>query len=238
MPNCRLVLLMLLLATSGEALAVEPIAVPGDLERLTPDEVDARSRFLVERLEDGRFAAQVWQYGWTGIYTVGALTNAVTVVTGDSDDRVVGLVDGVKSAAAAAQLVTDPLPARLGASPMLAYETGSREGRLQRLAVGERQLVTNAVRAESRYSLQRHLEGVTTNLIGGAIIWAFGDSGDAIRSTLVGIAVGEAQIWSQPWRAAGDLRDYRAAYPTTLAAPGVDWELRPMGTGVQLALRF
>lgn len=238
MPNCRLVLLMVLLAAGGEASAVEPIAVPGDLERLTADEVDSRSRFLTERLDDGRFSAQVWQYGWTGLFAASTVTNAVTLVTGDSDDRVVGLVDGVKSAAAVAQLVTDPLPARLGARPMLAVPVDNREGRLQRLAVGERQLVINAVRAESRYSLQRHLEGITTNLIGGAFIWAFGDSGDAIRSTLVGIAVGEAHIWSQPWRAAGDLSDYRAAFPTTLAAPGIRWELRPMGTGLQLALRF
>jgi hypothetical protein len=230
----RLALVLALATGTGPALAQVPFAVPGDLDRLPASEVEARLDFLTERLDDGRFSAAAWQYGWSGFYGVSTLVNGVGLVTaGDSDARVVSLVDGLKSVGALAELVTDPLPARLGAEPIRAVPDDA--ARL-RLAVGERQLVANAARAQSRYSLRRHLEGVTTNLIGGAFIWAFGDSSDALRSTLVGIAVGEAQIWSQPWRAAGDLRDYRAAFPTTLA--GIEWELRPMGTGVQLALRF
>jgi hypothetical protein len=230
----RLALTVALATGAGPALSQVPFSVPGDLDDLPDSEVEARLDFLTERLDAGRFSAAAWQYGWSGFYAVGTLTNGIQLLTaGDTDGRVVSLVDGLKSVGALAVLVTDPLPARLGADPVRAVpESASR----YRLAVGERQLVENYVRAESRYSLQRHLEGVTTNLIGGAFIWAFGDSSDALRSTLVGIAVGEAQIWSQPWRASGDLRDYRAAFPATLA--NLEWELRPMGTGVQLAFRF
>ena len=46
---------------------------------------------------------------------------------------------------------------------------------------------------------------VTTNLIGGGVIYAFGDSKDAMISVLSGIAFSEAQIWTQPWRATSDL---------------------------------
>ena len=110
-----------------------------------------------------------------------------------------------------------------------------RSARLQRLALGERQLLASAARAETRYSLRRHLITIGANLIRGAAILTLGDSNNAVQSTLIGIAVGEAQIWSEPWRAVGDLRDYRAAFP---GAAGGGWELRPMGTGLRLAYQF
>jgi hypothetical protein len=228
--------LPVLLASAPGVAAAEAILVPPQLERLPESEVDARLRMLEERLEAGRFTGQLWQQGWTGFYALTTLTGTVgAVAADDADGRVVNLVSAVKSVGALAQLVTDPLPARLGAAPM---GEADPDRRLMRLALGERQLATNAARASSRFSLQRHLEGVTTNLIGGAVIWAFGDSGDALTSTLVGIAIGEAQIWSQPWRAEGDLAAYRTAFPTTTVQRAPSWELRPMGTGVQLALRF
>lgn len=226
----------LLLAAAPTSGMAQGVPVPPQLERLSEGEVDARLRLLEERLDAGRFSGQVWQQGWTGFYALTTLTSAAgAVAADDADGRVANLVGAVKSIGALAQLITDPLPARLGAAPM---GEPAPDRRLVRLALGERQLAENAARARSRFSLQRHLEGVTTNLIGGAVIWAFGDSGDAITSTLVGIAVGEAQIWSQPWRAEGDLAAYRTAFPTTTVQRAPGWELRPMGTGVQLALRF
>jgi hypothetical protein len=51
---------------------------------------------------------------------------------------------------------------------------------------------------------------------------------------LVGIAVGEMQIWSQPWRPTGDLRAYEARFPDASAA----WSVRARGPGAELVLRF
>ena len=163
------------------------IEVPPQLEGLSDAETSARLSFLQERLDAGQLTAKTWQYGWTGIFGVGAVASAAqAIMADDGDDRVYNIVGAVKSAGATAQMVLDPLPARLGAEPMRAVPDGTRQGRLQRLAVGERQLVTNAARADTRYSWRRHLEGVTTNLIGGAVIYAFGDSKDALVSALSG----------------------------------------------------
>ena len=63
-----------------------------------------------------------------------------------------------------------------------------------RYYLGEQQLLASAARAETRYSLRRHLITIGANLIGGAAILTLGDSNDAVQSTLIGIAVGEAQI--------------------------------------------
>ena len=228
----------LLIAAAGAAWAQEP-ELPLSLEGLAPAEVDARLGFLEQRLDAGQNTARAWQYGWTGVFAAGAVLGAAQTITADNgDDRVYQIVGTVKSAGALAEMLTSPLPARLGAEPMRAVPAATPRGRQLRLAVGERQLIENAAQAESRFSLRRHLEGVTTNLIGGAVIWALGSSRDAVFSTLSGIAVGEAQIWSQPWRATSDLDDYREAFPTTIASRGLQWELRPTLNGVQLAFRY
>ncbi len=224
---------------AGAPVLAQQIEIPFELEDLSLTEAEARLGFIEERLDDGRRTAQVWQYGWTGAFAVGLVSStAQAVLADDGDERVYQIVGAVKSAGALGQMLTDPLPARLGADPVRAVPADSAEGRLQRLAVGERQLVENAARAESRYSWRRHLEGVTTNLIGGGVIYALGDSTDALVSTLSGILVGELQIWSQPWRATSDLGDYRNAFPSTMASRGIEWQLRPTLHGVEVAFRF
>ncbi len=229
-----------LLAIDGIApLKAQELEIPFELEDLPPAETDARLEFLEQRLDEARFGAQIWQHGWTGVFGAGVALGAAQAVLADGgDERVYQIVGAVKSAGGLAQMLTDPLPARLGADPLRAVPDGKSESHLQRLAVGERQLVENAARAESRYSWRRHLEGGTTNAIGGAVIWGLGDSTDALVSTLSGIVVSELQIWTQPWRATADLDDYRASFPSTMASRGIEWQLRPRLNGVEVAFRF
>jgi hypothetical protein len=60
------------------------------------------------------------------------------------------------------------------------------------LAVGYRQPLVCAARAETRFSLRRHLLVVGGNLLGGPAILALGDAEDALQLTLIGTAIGEA----------------------------------------------
>ena len=205
-----------------------------------PDaELAARLGFLEERLDAARPTALAWQWGWTGFYSASlALNVGYAIEAEDGDDRVRAIVDATKSGVATLQTLTllrDPLPANVGAQPMRDVPGDDRAARLERLAVGERQLLASAERAETRYSLRRHLLVLGGNLLGGAAILALGDADDALQSTLIGTAIGEAQIWSQPWRAPGDLRDYRATFPD---ARGISWDLRAKGRGVELVFRF
>ena len=108
-------------------------------------------------------------------------------------------------------------------------------GRLQRLAAGESQLLVSGQHAETRYSLWRHLRSIAVSLLGSGLIVTFGDRSDAFHTLLTNIALDEAQIWSEPWQPATDLRDYR----TQFAAPvGASWEVQATGTGLALVLRF
>lgn len=195
------------------------------------DQIDQRLRFLEERLDAGRTTALVWQHGWSVGFAAGAIGNTAAAITADDgDERVAGIVDAVKASGGLAQQLLNPLPARLGADRVRGQPGATRE---QRLALGESQLQVNAARAEERWSLGRHLQVLAVNAIGGGVILAFGDSRDALVSAASGILIGEANIWSQPWRAIDDLRDYRAAFP-----PTTGWELRPGLNGVELAYRF
>jgi hypothetical protein len=233
--GCLLLALTVPLAPVSSA-AADP--TPPVLE-LSDAELAARLGFLQERLDAARPTALAWHWGWTGFYGASLAVNVGSAIEAeDGDDRVRAIVDATKSGVAIVQtmrLLRDPLPAIVGAQPMRAVPGDDRAGRLERLAVGERQLLASAARAETRYSLRRHLLVTGGNLLGGAAILALGDADDALQSTLIGTAIGEAQIWSQPWRASGDLRDYRAAFPD---ARGVGWEVRPKGSGAELVLRF
>jgi hypothetical protein len=213
-------------------LALMVLALPSVVSaQEATDQIDQRLRFLEERLDAGRTTALVWQHGWSAVFGVSAVANTASAITADDgDERVAGIVDGVKATGGLIQQLLNPLPARLGAEPMRGQPGATRE---QRLALGESQLEVNAARAEERWSLGQHLQVLAVNAIGGGVILAFGDSQDALVSAASGILVGEAHIWSQPWRAIDDLRDYRTAFPQTTG-----WELRPRLNGVELAYRF
>ncbi|MFO1072500.1 MAG: hypothetical protein U1E17_07420 [Geminicoccaceae bacterium] len=212
---------------AAQTAPTQPAAPPA----AAPNDLDLRLQFLEERLDAGRTTAQVWQYGWTGVFAVSAISNTVQLFTADNgDDRVVAAVDGTKSLLATTKMLLKPLPATRGADPMRAEPGRTPE---QRLALGESQLMLNAQYAEERWSFSTHLQPILVNALGGGIIYAFGDSRDAAISAATGILVSEAQIWSQPWRASQDLRDYKSRFPQTIT-----WEIRPRLNGAELAFHF
>jgi hypothetical protein len=229
-------LLLLALPMADAAAGAEQPRPP--VLHLADAELAARLSFLEERLDAGRPTALAWQWGWTGLYSASLTANlAWAIVAEDGSERVRAIVDATKSAAATIQMLTllrDPLPATAGARPMRGVAGSGRAAMLERLAAGERQLAASAASAATRYHLRRHLAVIGANLLGGAAILALGSRRDALQSSLIGLAVGEAQIWSQPWRASGDLEDYRAAFPPR----GIAWQLQPRGTGVALTVRF
>jgi len=107
-----------------------------------------------------------------------------------------------------------------------------------KLEQGEALLHENASRALQRYGWKRHVIGIATNLVGGAVIAAYGDSTDAVTSTVLGIAVSEANIWSEPARAVTDLEDYRNNFRDAQRTGVRNWRLVPMSAGVAVHISF
>jgi hypothetical protein len=132
-------------------------------------------------------------------------------------------------------MLLKPLPAVRGAEPVL---SPSMEKPGDRLESAEALLRENARRAEERTSWKRHLIGIAANLMGGAAIVAFGDTSDAVVSTLTGIAISEAAIWSQPKRAIDDLEDYENRFQRRHAVGRPSWQVSPILAGAVIIVRF
>jgi hypothetical protein len=202
-------------------------------------ELEQRLKFIETRLARLSPDARVWQYGWTGFHAASAVAQGVLAVdANDSDDEVNYLVGAVKSTGALAQMLIKPLPAVQSATRFQALPSQSREERLGKLAQGEALLHENADRAATRSSWKRHLIGIGANLIGGVAIAAFGDSSDAVTSTLLGVAVSEASIWTEPTRAINDLEDYQHNKWVQRKTSEVSWHIVPLARRVEVNIRF
>jgi hypothetical protein len=196
-----------------------------------PDDAADRSAFIEQRLDEGRAWARLWQNGWTTAYAGAAVVHTALAFAGDDqDERVVNGVSALRAVAALALIRHRPDPGRFGADPVRA---AGPPGSPARLAAAERLLAATLHHAERRYSVRRHLFNVGLNAAFGGLIWAFGDGDDAIRSTLLGIAGGEAALLSRSRQPLRNARDYE----TRFGAP-VTWELVPRHGGLAVVVKF
>ena len=226
--------LVLQLAATAQAEA----GVSGDLDSLGDDEVVSRLAFLEERLDAGRRHAQVWQWGFTGIYVAGVVVGtAIAATTDDSDERVAEIVGASKAAIASADMWIQPHPARMGANPSRQAGSDPRA----RLAAAEAQLVAVVERTDGRFDWLRHAQIILLNAAGGVIVGLLGDTSDAAIDAAVGLVVGEIATFTQPWGSNGDLDAYRKSFRID-TRPSLTWRLAPLASdgahGLSLSLRF
>ena len=205
--------------------------VAGAEELLHPDPVADRTAFIEQRLDEGRKAAWRWQTGWTSVYAgVAVVQGTMAITDGDHDERVVNGVGALRAIAALTLIRMRPDPGRHGADPVRAAgPAGSRE----RLEAAETLLRDSAHHADRRYSVRRHALNVGLNAFFGGLVWAFGDSDDAITSTLLGIAGGEAALLSRSRQPIRNLKDYRSRYPDR-----IEWTVVPRAGGIGFVARF
>jgi len=213
-----------------------PAQSPHDI---SDSELDQRLKFIETRLDGLNPKASYWQYGWTGFYAGTAAGQAALAIDeDDNDDQTSYIVGAVKSAGGLAQTLIKPLPAVKSFGRFQSMPSQTRAERMLKLEQGEALLHENASRALQRYGWKRHVIGIATNLVGGAVIAAYGDSTDAVTSTVLGIAVSEANIWSEPARAVTDLEDYRNNFRDAQRTGVRNWRLVPMSAGVAVHISF
>jgi hypothetical protein len=206
---------------------------------LSEEDMAQRLRFIEERLNEGRQPARYWQYGWSGFFAASAAVQSYAALdTDDGDDEVNYAVGAVKSAAGLTLMLLRPLPAVKGAAPPQAMPANTPYRKATRFKAAEDLLHTNARRARERKSWIRHLTGIAVNLVGSAVIASFGDMDDAVISGLTGIAINQANIWTQPSRAIDDLADYGRAFPAGSTTNEAAWHLTPISGGLGVTIRF
>jgi hypothetical protein len=205
------------------------LALPAPLR--AADDQGARLAFLEQRLDEGRDRARLWQYGWTSVYAGAAVVHgALALSSGDQDEQVVNGVGALRALTALTLIRLRSDPGRFGADPVRA---AGPPGSTARLEAAEGLLARTAHHAERRYSVERHLFNVGLNAVFGSLVLAFGDSDDAIFSTLTGIAGGVATLVTRSPQPIRNAAEYRDRY-----GPPVTWEFAPHPHGLAFRVRF
>jgi len=228
--------MVMFIVWAPSSYAQPPAQSPHDI---SDSELDKRLKFIETRLAGLNPNARRWQYGWTGFYSMTAAGQSILAINeDDNDDETNYIVGAVKSAGGLAMMLINPLPAVTSFDRFQSMPSQTRAERMGKLEKGETLLHENADRARQRYGWKRHLISIGANLLGGAAIAVYGDSSDAVTSTIVGIAVSEASIWTEPARAVTDLEDYRNNFRDAQRTGARNWRLVPMSGGVALHISF
>jgi len=224
---------------SGEAIADDTnLGITRNPPSLSDSELDARLAFLEKRLDAGEQYSKIWQWGWTGGYSVGMIVGSAQAIdTSNNKKRANYIVTASKGLIGTTRMLFFRHPGRNGADPMREISGNSREAKLQRLAEGEALLQKVAKRAEQRTNWKSHAMNVALNAVGGAFIFGFGRDKDAGISMGVGISVGTAQILTAPKRGIQDLEDYQTRFGMKTASR-FDWMIVPTTGGVALQVTF
>ena len=209
-----------------------------DLLSADDSEIDARLHFLESRLTVLSTPSSWWQHGWTGFYGVSTAAQLYQAIDeDDSDDSTRQWVGAIKSAAGLALTVLKPLPVVGGLPGLEQLPVENRQQKLARLAEAESLLQRSSQRAAGRFTWKPHLLVIGLNLFGAAAIVAFGDSDDAPGSAALGIAVGEAAIWTQPTAAEQYWQTYQQQF-NGKQRDAVSWRIVPGINRISLQVNF
>ncbi|SHF79765.1 hypothetical protein SAMN02745148_03555 [Modicisalibacter ilicicola DSM 19980] len=186
-----------------------------------------------DALSRGERQAQIWHYGWTGIYATSLAVNAYEASEADDDDdRFDARVGTVKSALALSGMFLDTQP----------HPAARREfERLQ--AAGDLEQARDLMREvaaeeRARRSWQARVDSLIVNTLGGLAI-GLGDDrpGDGAISFATGMLVSELQLRTQPTQAGHALNRFQ---PARLSLGGMHldyqyaWTLAPNQVGVHI----
>ncbi|WP_252105912.1 MULTISPECIES: hypothetical protein [unclassified Halomonas] len=156
--------------------------------------------------ENGARQANLWQWGWSGIYATSLAVNVYqSSEASDSDDRFDARVGAVKSALALGGMFTDrqPHPAALER-----YERLKASGDLS----GVQALGLELAQAErERRGWHARTGSLVVNGIAAGVIAADGRGDDAALNFATGMLVNELQIWTQPNQASSAINRFQPA---------------------------
>lgn len=194
---------------------------------------ESRLAFLQRRLEREQPPSRAWTIGWGlgyGALTLGQLGVAPAV---SREDRIDMYVGAVTTAIAIAPLVLLPLETlEVAPPPSLALGCSA-------LAEQEARFFHAAQTEADGRGLVMHGVNVAYNVLAGLVLGlAFGHWVSGAVSALVGIALGEAQIWTQPSQLVSDAERYRSGNLTGAELARLPFQIGGSARGVQISLSF
>lgn len=156
--------------------------------------------------EHGARQANVWEWGWTGIYGASLVVDAYQASeASDRDDRFDARIGVVKSALALGGVLLDSQPHQ---AALAQYERLKARGELS----GVQALGLELAQAErARRGWGERVNSLVINSIAGGIIAADGRERDGAMNFAMGMLVNELQIWTQPNQASSAINRFQPA---------------------------
>jgi hypothetical protein len=137
--------------------------------------------------------ARVWRYSWTGVNAVLTAGSFAAVPFVDRESRPDWVVSGVGSAVTTVLTYAWPLRVESAEEELTALPAAERSKHLRRL------LLESAEDEHDRVTWPWHLANFGLSALGGGIIaFGYGHYESGVITTLAGVALGEAQLLTQP----------------------------------------
>lgn len=218
-------------------------------------EIARRIAFIQERLDRAAPAANRWWCGWyTGWLGLTAVQSVVAVATTDPGLRADSAVGAVGSSLGVIPLGLFPFPATFVAADLRALPASTPSERRKKLARAEGFLRASAeAEAFGRSWISHALSGTVSVALGLVLGLAYRRPLTGALNAVAGVALSEAQIFTQPTAAIDDWSEYRARGGEAASATGlgvgalrsrpkgasVTWSVAPAaGAGMGLRLAF
>ena len=224
------------------AFALLLAASPARAEGPSDADVTRRLAFISSTLERGTVAADRWWYGWyTGWTTLTTGEVVFAIAAKDRGFRVDSAVGAASCSLGVIPLAFAPFVPRTAAASLRTLPGDTPEQRRRKLTVGEDLLRRSAARESLGRSWVTHALGITVSVAAGLIL-ALGYKRPVTGTIniVTGIALTEAQIFTQPTAAIGAWKAYeRGDFEATAAATKPPrWTIVPQPTRIGFAALF
>jgi len=200
--------------------------------------MDERQKEIQKFIERDRINAQCWWYGWLGAYSAATVGQGIVYFSSDSkatrQDMALGSATTLLGALG--QIVT-PLVPRTSSG----HNSRSADSLV---SLNSQEFLREiAMREKAGRSWKVHAVTGVVNIGSGLITWlGFKRSfRDGVENFILNTAVTEAQIWTQPVRAAKDYERFYGKYSQSAAnfkKPEKEWFVSVYPGGVSIKLRF
>ena len=182
-------------------------------DSLTNTQILERTGSIQNIFDQGESAARWWSFGWISIYSGLTIYSASAAVYLDKEDQGKNFVGAGKSMLALSLLVLQPFHARHSAGDLRSLPEATPSDRREKLQTAETWLERNSRQQQKGTSLLRHTVNFLVQVAGGIITWKVDNSvANGVESMLVGLAVSEACILTQPTSGIDGYRSYRQKY--------------------------
>lgn len=193
------------------------------MEKSRDTDTAERIAYIQNGFNVGQTRAQVWWYGWMGVYGASAAASYTIGLTSHNDvTRITQVVSAVESTIGLAGLLVSPFTPAYAPSRLRRMPDARPEDRATKLGAAERYLKESAEGEALGRSWIMHSLNFLVNAGGAMVIWkVYGDridrnGGDpekeAIFNFVTSFIVGEIQILTQPMKARRDWNAYEKKY--------------------------